>query len=85
VLAEMAGTGVLDPGVITARLGFEAMDTSELEAMVDAAIAAQPDAWQKYCSGEQKALGAIVGHIMKASKGQADGKLVNQLLNSRKG
>ena len=83
VLAEMAGSGGLDPAAIAARLGFEAMDTSELEAMVDAAIVAQPDAWAKYCAGEQKALGAIVGQIMKASKGQADGKLVNQIINTR--
>jgi len=83
VLAEMASQGELDPAAIAARLGFEAMDTSELERLVDDAIAAQPDAWAKFCAGEQKALGAIVGHIMKASKGQADGKLVNQLLTAR--
>ena len=65
-------------------MGFETMDTAELEAIVDAAIAAQPEAWAKYLAGEQKALGAIVGHIMKASKGQADGKLVNQMLVSRR-
>jgi aspartyl-tRNA(Asn)/glutamyl-tRNA(Gln) amidotransferase subunit B len=85
VLAEMVSTGDADPVAIAARLGFEAMDTSELEAMVDAAIAAQPDAWAKFCAGDQKAVGAIVGHIMKASKGQADGKLVNEILNTRKG
>jgi aspartyl-tRNA(Asn)/glutamyl-tRNA(Gln) amidotransferase subunit B len=84
VLAEMAGSGGLDPAAIASRLGFEAMDTSELEAMVDAAIAAQPDAWAKFCAGEQKALGAIVGQIMKASRGQADGKLVNEILNARR-
>ena len=60
------------------------MDTSELESMVDAAIEAQPDAWAKFCAGENKAAGALVGHVMKASKGQADGKLVNQLLNSKR-
>ena len=85
VLGEMVSTGELDPAAIAARLGFDAMDTSELETLVDDAIAAQPDAWAKFCAGEQKALGAIVGHIMKASKGQADGKLVNQILLTRKG
>jgi len=30
-------------------------------------------------------MGALVGHIMKASKGQADGKLVSRLLDARKG
>ena len=60
------------------------MDTSELETMVDAAIAAQPDAWAKYCSGEAKAMGALVGAVMKASKGQADGKAVTALLERRR-
>ncbi|MFM8847855.1 MAG: hypothetical protein ACKOHN_07380, partial [Actinomycetota bacterium] len=34
------------------------MDTSALEAIVDEAIAAQPEAWAKYRAGEDKALGA---------------------------
>ena len=51
---------------IAAAKGFEAMDTGELESMVDDAIAAQPDAWAKYCAGEDKAMGAIVGAVMKA-------------------
>ena len=53
--------------------------------MVDDAIAAQPDAWAKYCAGEEKALGAIVGAVMKASKGKADGKVVTAILSTRKG
>ncbi len=74
-----------DAAAIAAEHGFEAMDTSELESMVDDAIAAQPDAWEKFRAGEGKAMGALVGHIMKASRGQADGKLVTQILNRRKG
>ena len=74
-----------DVAAIAAEQGFEAMDTGELDALVDEAIAAQPDAWAKFCAGEGKAMGALVGHIMKASKGQADGKAVSQLLNARRG
>ncbi len=85
VLAELIERGGGDAATIAAELGFEAMDTSELDALVDDAIAAQPDAWAKFCAGEGKAMGALVGHIMKASKGQADGKLVSQLLHQRKG
>ncbi len=48
------------------------------------AIAAQPDAWAKYCGGEGKALGALVGAVMKASRGQADGKAVTALLERRR-
>jgi len=61
------------------------MDTSELDALVDDAIAAQPDAWEKICAGEGKAVGALVVHIMKAGRGQADGKALSQLLNAREG
>jgi len=83
VLAEMGETGKA-PGAIAGERGFEAMDTSELEALVDAAIAANADAWEKYCAGEQKAQGAIIGHVMKASRGQADGKALNQILQQRR-
>jgi aspartyl-tRNA(Asn)/glutamyl-tRNA(Gln) amidotransferase subunit B len=83
VLAELVAAGGGDPKAIAAAKGFEAMDTTELESMVDAAIAAQPDAWAKYCAGEGKAVGALVGAVMKASKGQADGKAVTALLERR--
>jgi aspartyl-tRNA(Asn)/glutamyl-tRNA(Gln) amidotransferase subunit B len=85
VLAEMVANGGGDPAVIAKAKGFEAMDAGELEAMVDAAIEAQPGAWEKYRAGEDKAMGALVGHVMKASKGQADGKAVTALLQARRG
>ena len=83
VLARMVQDGGGDPATIAAEMGFEAMDTGALEAIVDAAIEAQPDAWAKYLAGERKALGAIVGQVMKASKGQADGRLVNEIVAKR--
>jgi aspartyl-tRNA(Asn)/glutamyl-tRNA(Gln) amidotransferase subunit B len=52
--------------------------------MVDDAIASQPDAWAKFCAGEGKAMGALVGAVMKASRGQADGKAVTALLERRR-
>jgi aspartyl-tRNA(Asn)/glutamyl-tRNA(Gln) amidotransferase subunit B len=82
VLAEMGDTGGA-PAAIAAARGFEAMDTGELEALVDAAIEANPDAWAKFCAGEKKAGGAITGHIMKATRGQADGRAVNEILQRR--
>jgi aspartyl-tRNA(Asn)/glutamyl-tRNA(Gln) amidotransferase subunit B len=85
VLAELVANGGGDAEAIAKANGFEAMDTSALEAIVDEAIAAQPDAWAKYCSGEEKAMGALVGAIMKASKGKADGKAVTALLQSKRG
>lgn len=84
VLAEIVANGGGDAEAIAKAKGFEAMDTSALEAMVDQAIAADPDAWAKFCAGEGKAMGALVGAVMKASKGQADGKAVTALLNAKK-
>jgi aspartyl-tRNA(Asn)/glutamyl-tRNA(Gln) amidotransferase subunit B len=84
VLAEIVANGGGDAEAIAAAKGFEAMDTDELETMVDEAIAAQPDAWTKFCAGEAKAMGALVGAVMKASKGQADGKAVTALLEQRR-
>ena len=84
VLADIVAAGGGNALEIAAAKGFEAMDTSEVEKMVDDAIAAQPDAWAKYLSGEEKAVGAIVGAVMKASKGKADGKIVTSIIQSRR-
>jgi aspartyl-tRNA(Asn)/glutamyl-tRNA(Gln) amidotransferase subunit B len=83
VLAEMVAGGG-DPVAIAAAKGFEAMDSSALEALVDQTITELPDVWAKFCAGEGKAAGALVGAVMKASKGQADGKAVTALLQARK-
>jgi aspartyl-tRNA(Asn)/glutamyl-tRNA(Gln) amidotransferase subunit B len=84
VLAEIVANGGGDAESIATAKGFEAMDSSELESMVDEAIAAQPDAWAKFCAGEGKAMGALVGAVMKASRGQADGRAVTALLEQRR-
>ncbi len=83
VLVEMATSGGTPEDIAAAR-GFEAMDTDDLAAQVDEAIAADPTAWQKYCDGEDKVAGVFVGALMKATKGQADGKAVTALLEERR-
>jgi aspartyl-tRNA(Asn)/glutamyl-tRNA(Gln) amidotransferase subunit B len=84
VLAELVN-GETDPVAVAASKGFEAMDTSALEAIVDEVIAANPDTWAKYAGGEGKAGGFLTGQVMKATSGQADGKVVNEILQRRKG
>ena len=81
-LVDAGGDG--DPAAIAAERGFQAMDTGALDAAVDAAIAAQPAAWEKYRAGEDKAAGALIGAVMKATKAQADGKAVTALLQRRR-
>ena len=84
LLTDLIEAGGGDVVAMATKRGFEALDTGALEAMVDAAIAAEPGAWQKYCDGEEKALGALVGAIMKSSKGKADGKAVTAILQSKR-
>ena len=55
-------------------------DTKAIEAIVDAVIAANPKPVADYKSGNKKAVGALVGQVMKQSKGKANPQLVNQLL-----
>ena len=83
VIAEMVETGA-SPVDIAKAHGFEAMDTDALATTVDEVIAANPDEWQRYCDGDGKLTGFFVGQVMKATKGQADGKAVSALLNARK-
>ena len=84
LLTDLIEAGGGDVAAMATKRGFEALDTSAVEAMVDAAIAAEAGAWQKYCNGEEKALGALVGAIMKSSKGKADGKVITALLQAKR-
>ncbi|MGI9612769.1 MAG: Asp-tRNA(Asn)/Glu-tRNA(Gln) amidotransferase subunit GatB [Acidimicrobiales bacterium] len=79
VLAEMVESGN-DPATIAAAHGFEAMDDSELESILDGIIASSADEWQRFADGDRKLQGFFTGQVMKATKGQADGKAVAQLL-----
>ena len=76
------------PAEIAAELGFEAMDTSELDALIDGLIEANPSEWDRFVNGDDKDRGKMqgffTGQIMKATRGQADGKVVNQLLSARR-
>ncbi len=82
--ADSGGGSATDPAAIAAEMGFEAMDTDELESLVDQAIADNPEAWEKFCAGEAKVAGVFVGTVMKATRGQADGQAITQLLTLRR-
>lgn len=55
-------------------------DTSEIERIVDEAIAANPKAVEDYRGGKEKAIGAILGYVMRQTKGQASPQIVNDLV-----
>ncbi|RIS67421.1 Asp-tRNA(Asn)/Glu-tRNA(Gln) amidotransferase subunit GatB [Mycobacteroides abscessus] len=63
-----------DRGLVVVR------DDSVIQAAVDEALAANPDVAQKIHDGKVAAAGAIVGAVMKATKGQADAALVKDLV-----
>ena len=55
-------------------------DTKAIEAIVDKVIADNPKAVEEYKGGKKKAIGSLVGQVMKQSKGKANPQMVNQLL-----
>jgi aspartyl-tRNA(Asn)/glutamyl-tRNA(Gln) amidotransferase subunit B len=83
VLAELIAQGGGDAASIAAAKGFEALHADALDPLVDQAIAENADAWAKFCAGEGKAAGALVGAVMKLSRGKADGRAVTALLNQK--
>ena len=88
VLADMAaGEHGGDPNAIAAARGFEAMESDELESLVDQLIADNPDEWARFTGGDdgdrKKMQGFFTGQIMKATKGQADGRAVAQILGQK--
>jgi aspartyl-tRNA(Asn)/glutamyl-tRNA(Gln) amidotransferase subunit B len=88
VLADMVESGQA-PAAIAEAKGFEAMDTGALEALVDEVIAAHPEEWESFRTGDDKARGKLtgffMGKVMQASKGQADGKAATALLRAKAG
>jgi aspartyl-tRNA(Asn)/glutamyl-tRNA(Gln) amidotransferase subunit B len=58
----------------------QSSDTSALEKIIDEVVAANPQQREQYRAGKKTMLGFFVGQVMKASKGQANPQLVNELL-----
>ncbi|HEY7255534.1 MAG TPA: Asp-tRNA(Asn)/Glu-tRNA(Gln) amidotransferase subunit GatB [Solirubrobacterales bacterium] len=79
VLAALVSEGG-DPAQIVDREGLGQADSSELEGVVAAAIEANPDAVEQIRGGNRKAIGAIVGAVMRDTQGRADGGEVNRLI-----
>jgi aspartyl-tRNA(Asn)/glutamyl-tRNA(Gln) amidotransferase subunit B len=80
----LAGEGSPDE-VIAARGLAVVSDDSSLQRAVDEALAAQPAVADKIRSGKVQAVGAIVGAVMKATRGQADASRVRELVLSTLG
>lgn len=80
----LAGEGT--PDEVVAQRGLEVVsDDGALVTAVDEALAAQPDVAEKIRSGKVQAAGAIVGAVMKATRGQADAGRVREIVLERCG
>ena len=85
VLAALVAEGG-DPAAIVEREGLaQISDSGELESIVAAAVEANPEAAEQIRAGNGKAIGAIVGAVMKETKGRADGGEVNRLIKEKLG
>jgi aspartyl-tRNA(Asn)/glutamyl-tRNA(Gln) amidotransferase subunit B len=83
VLAKLVEEGG-DPAEIVEREGLaQISDTSELEGIVDRAIESEAEAAEQVRQGNEKAIGRIVGAVMKETKGRADGGAVTKLIKER--
>jgi len=78
--ALFKGEGASADAIIEDRGLKQITDTGAIEGFVDQVIADNPDQVQQYLDGKTKIVGFLVGQVMKASKGKANPKEVNQML-----
>ena len=75
-----------DADEIIERLGLKQVtDSNAIEAMIDEVIAANPKSVEEFRAGKEKALNALVGQVMKASRGKANPTQVNEIMRRRLG
>ncbi len=85
VLDKMVETGG-DPAAIAEAEGLTVMeDSGELSQIVAKVISENQDVVERIRGGNAKAMGALVGPIMRETKGRADGGEVNRLLREQLG
>ncbi len=83
VLAEMRATGKSPATIIKEKGLAQVSDTGAIEAFADQAIAANEKSVADFKAGNAAALNALVGQVMKLSKGKANPKLVSEILSRK--
>ena len=85
VLSELTRSGG-DPAAIVEAKGLAPIaDSGELESIVERAIEANQEAVGQIRAGKLQATGAIVGAVMRETKGRADGAEVNRMIKQKLG
>ena len=87
VVLDRMLAGADDPAAIVAAEGLGSLGggDDELEPIVEAALAANAGATEKIRGGNMKAIGAIIGHVMRETKGRADGAEVTRIVREKLG
>ena len=86
MLGALLERGGGDPAALAAEMGFEALSSDTLGAVLDEIIAAHPDEWARFVGGDDKLQGhASRGEVMQATSGKANGKEVAAELQRRRG
>ena len=83
VFAEMFETGKSAYVIIEEKGMKQITDTGALESVIDEVLAANPKVVEDYKSGKEKAFGFLVGQVMARTKGQANPRVVNEILKRR--
>jgi aspartyl-tRNA(Asn)/glutamyl-tRNA(Gln) amidotransferase subunit B len=85
VLSALLERGGGDPAALAKEMGFEALASDTLGAVLDEVIAAHPDEWARFVEGDDKLMGFFTGAVMKATSNKANGKEVAAELRKRRG
>jgi aspartyl-tRNA(Asn)/glutamyl-tRNA(Gln) amidotransferase subunit B len=83
VLVEMFQTGKSAAAIIEEKGLVQVSDTGEIDRVIDEVMAASPNQLEQYRAGKETLFGFFVGQVMKASKGKANPKIVNERLKSK--
>ena len=83
VLVEMFKSGKGALAIIQEQGLVQVSDTGEIDALIDEVIAANPDQLASYRGGKEALFGFFVGQVIKASRGKANPKIVNERLRGK--
>jgi aspartyl-tRNA(Asn)/glutamyl-tRNA(Gln) amidotransferase subunit B len=83
VLVEMFSSGKSAATIIEERGLVQVSDTGEIDSIIEQVIAASPQQLAQYRAGKEALFGFFVGQVLKASKGKANPKVVNERLKGK--
>jgi aspartyl-tRNA(Asn)/glutamyl-tRNA(Gln) amidotransferase subunit B len=83
VLVEMFASGKTAAAIVEERGMVQVSDASAIDPLIDEVIAANPQQLEQYRAGKETLFGFFVGQVLKASKGKANPKVVNERLREK--